>query len=171
MDATRPTPPRCTRCGAVLVAASGPPSIDDGLGAPPAFGGEGHAMGSTSGATLYGIVPDDSLEAPISFGGEDSGPLPSTRLRSSPSASGSSSDRIGIPRDDEDLISSGLFDSNSASDDNFGDLDLPMPGDDLDIDLPDVARGRAPQPLFAPPKQVGTSPRSSAPIAAPPSAR
>jgi tetratricopeptide (TPR) repeat protein len=182
MDPARPTPARCTRCGAPVPVVAGPPGVDEAPGAPPAFGGSASSVGSTSGATLYGM-PDDSLEAPIGLD-EDSGPLPSTRLARGAASGGRSSDRIGIPRDDDDdMLSNEAFMSNvdvpGIGSDSYNELDLPLPGDDLELDLPDVARGRTPTPVFAPPRAggapptasrapAGAAPRSSAPIAAPP---
>ncbi|MBC8071173.1 MAG: hypothetical protein IAG13_22800, partial [Deltaproteobacteria bacterium] len=141
-----------------MQASAGTPGQGDSPGAPPAFGGEGSSIGSTSGATLYGILPDDAAGGPM-LADEDSGPLPSIRLAQGAASGGASSDRIGIPRDDDDMLSSDGFMSNvdvpGIGGDSYNELDLPLPGGDLELDLPDVARGRQPAPAFAPPRPSG----------------
>jgi tetratricopeptide (TPR) repeat protein len=150
MDAMRPAPTRCPRCGTPVGASrgvGGPPSVDLddlGVGAPPAFAGEGQFNVSSAGSTLFGMLPDDSLEAPV--------------MRSSPSDSG------GI--------------SLGELDDNFGELDLPMPGPDgsVELDLPTSSRA-TPAPFSAPsvrgappaPPRAPLPPRAPGPTAAVPS--
>lgn len=136
MDAMRPAPARCPRCGTPVGTSrgpAGPPALDLddlGVGAPPAFAGQGHA--STSGSTLFGMLPDESLDAPVVHA--DSG---------------------GI--------------SLGALDDNFGELDLPMPGPDgsVELDLPTSSRASA--PAFAVPGAPrATTPGVPRPPAGPP---
>ncbi len=140
MDATRPVPARCPRCGTPVAAAAGglgPPELDLddlGVGAPPAFAGEGQPHTSTAGSTLFGMLPDESLESPLGSG-------------------------------DSDGISLG------ALDDNFGELDLPMPGPDGSVELDLPASSRPAAPVFAAPMsaaQFGSAPtRQATPAATP----
>ncbi len=114
---------------AAAAGSSGPPSVGledlDGVGAPPAFGGEGH-IGTTSGSTLFGLIPDDALDAPV------------TRPH------------------------------GASFDDTFGELDLPMPGDDLELDLlSGTPVGPTPQSSRVTPA-VATPAARSAPAPMPP---
>ena len=115
MDAMRPAPSRCPRCGTPVGASrgvGGPPALeldDLGVGAPPAFAGEGQPHTSTPGSTLFGVLPDESLEAPI--GSRDSGG-----------------------------ISLGEIDGTFGE----LDLPMPGPDGSVEIDLPASSRPRAP---------------------------
>lgn len=149
MDAMRPAPTRCPRCGTPVGASrgvGGPPSVDLddlGVGAPPAFAGEGQPHVSSAGSTLFGMLPDDSLEAPV----------------------------MRAERSDSGGISLGEID------DNFGELDLPMPGPDgsVELDLPMSSRAKpapfaAPSVRGAPPAPPrAPAPRAPGPTAAVPS--